>query len=37
MIVLYYESELETIVANIKDYINQSDDTIEQKNAYFAE
>lgn len=37
MTVLYYESELKAIVADIKDYINQSDDTIEQKNAYFAE
>lgn len=31
MTTLYYESDIETIVADIADYVNQSDDTISQK------
>ena len=37
MTTLYYESDMDIIIADIKDYVNQSDETIEQKNAYFAE
>lgn len=37
MTTLYYESDIETIIADIADYVNQSDDTISQKNAYLSE
>ena len=33
MTTLYYESDMDIIIADIKDYVNQSDETIEQKNA----
>ena len=37
MTTFYYESDMDIIIADIKDYVNQSDETIEQKNAYLKE
>ena len=37
MTTLYYESDMDIIIADIKDYVNQSDDTISQKNTYLNE
>ena len=37
MTTFYYESDMDIIIADIKDYVNQSDETIEQKNAYLNE